>query len=142
MAQITAEDINRFMREVFGAPSDPVEDAGDGWAVARMVEGSEHLRPGGIISGPSVFALADGALAYACYTKIGLEPMALTSEMSIRYLRPAIGAQLRARAEVHSVSRRSVVGSVVLWTDDPERPVAVAQGTYVRPQVASAQPTP
>lgn len=140
MGQITAEDINAFMRETFGSPSDPVEDAGDGWAIARMTEGSERLRPGGIISGPSVFALADGALAYACYTKIGLEPMALTSEMSIRYLRPAIGSQLRARAEVHSVSRRNVVGSVVLWTDDPERPVAVAQGTYVRPQERSAPP--
>jgi uncharacterized protein (TIGR00369 family) len=134
VGQITAEDINRFMREMFGTDADPVEDAGDGWAVARMIEGSEHIRPGGIISGPSVFALADGALAYACYTKIGLEPMALTSEMSIRYLRPAIGSQLRARAEVLSVGRRNVVGSVVLWTDSPERPVAVAQGTYVRPQ--------
>lgn len=142
MPKITADDINRFMRDLFGTSADPVEDAGDGWAVARMIEGSEHLRPGGIISGPSVFALADGALAYACYTKIGLEPMALTSEMSIRYLRPAIGTQLRARAEVHSVSRRSVVGSVVLWTDDPERPVAVAQGTYVRPRQGSVPTAP
>lgn len=142
MKKITAEDINRFMREAFGSSADPVEDAGDGWAVARMIQGSEHLRPGGIISGPSVFALADGALAYACYTKIGFEPMALTSEMSIRYLSPAIGTQLRARAEVHSVSRRSVVGSVVLWTDDPERPVAVAQGTYVRPREGSVPTAP
>lgn len=138
MAKITADDINRFMREVFNSPADPVEDAGDGWVIARMIQGSEHIRPGGIISGPSVFALADGALAYACYTKIGLEPMALTSEMSIRYLRPAIGGQLRARAEVHSVGRRTIAGTVVLWIDDPERPVAIAQGTYVRPQTPSS----
>lgn len=113
MGQITAEDINRFMREMFGTDADPVEDAGDGWAVARRIQGSEHIRPGGIISGPSVFALADGALAYACSTKIGLEPMAFTSELSIRCLRPAIGSQLRARAEVLSVGRRNVAMSRV-----------------------------
>jgi len=31
------------------------------------------------------------------------------------------------------VGRRSIIGSIVAWTDDPAKPVAVAQGTYVRP---------
>lgn len=133
MSQVTAADINRFLRETFGATGEPCEDAGDGWAIARALPGSAFLRPGEIISGPSVFALIDGVLAYACYTKIGLEPMALTSELSIRYLRPARGTELRARAEIHHVGKRSVVGTVVAWTDDIDRPVAVAQGTYIRP---------
>jgi acyl-coenzyme A thioesterase PaaI-like protein len=53
--------------------------------------------------------------------------------MSIRFLRPARGEVLRARADLHLAGRRSVVGTVTVWTDDPDRPVAVAQGTYVRP---------
>ncbi len=130
---VTAAQINRFLREVFGATSDPCEDAGDGWAVAKMAPDSSILRPGAIISGPTVFAVIDGALGYACWTKIGLEPMALTSELSIRYLRPARGTELHARAEIHHVGKRSVVGTVVAWTDDVLRPVATAQGTYVRP---------
>lgn len=133
MSPVSAADINRFLREVFGSEHDSCEDAGDGWAIARMSPSSGFLRPGEIISGPSVFALVDGVLAYAAYTKIGLEPMALTSELSIRYLRPARGTELRARAEIHHVGKRSIVGTVVAWTDDVDRPVAVAQGTYIRP---------
>jgi hypothetical protein len=26
-----------------------------------------------------------------------------------------------------------IIGSIVAWTDDPAKPVVVAQGTYVRP---------
>lgn len=134
MSVVTAAEINTFLRETFGATGDPVEEVGDGWAITRMTAGGMHLRPGNIISGPSVFAVIDGALGYACWTKIGLEPMALTSELSIRYLRPARGTELRARAEIHHVGSRSIVGTVVAWTDDPARPVAVAQGTYIRPK--------
>jgi uncharacterized protein (TIGR00369 family) len=60
--------------------------------------------------------------------------MALTSEMSIRYLRPAFGAELWARADIVSVGRRNIVGNIVAWTESADRPVATCQGTYVRPR--------
>jgi acyl-coenzyme A thioesterase PaaI-like protein len=41
---------------------------------------------------------------------------------------------LRARAEIHSVGGRNVVGSAVAWTTSFDKPVAVAQGTFVRPR--------
>ena len=60
--------------------------------------------------------------------------MALTSELSIRYLRPAIGERLRCRATLESVTRRSVVGTVHVWCDDrSDRITAAAQGTYAVP---------
>jgi acyl-coenzyme A thioesterase PaaI-like protein len=86
------------------------------------------------VSGPTQFGLADAALWYALFGAVGIEPMALTSELSIRYLRPAQGEVLHAMADLHTVGRRNVVGTVVLWMDDrTDRPVSVAQGTYVRP---------
>ena len=102
--------------------------------------GDDAIRPGGYISGPTQFAIADGALWYLVFAAIGrVEPMALTSELSIRFLRPAIGAVLWARATQEVAGRRQVVGSVRIWTDDNEqRPCAVAQGTYVLPTT----PTP
>jgi uncharacterized protein (TIGR00369 family) len=64
--------------------------------------------------------------------------MALTSELSIRYLRPARGDTVFARAELHHVGKRSVIGSIRCWMDDAEdKTVAVAQGTYIRPQARS-----
>lgn len=92
------------------------------------------IRPGGFISGPTQFAMADLALWYAVFGAVGLEAMALTSELSIRFVRPAVGAVLEARADLHSVGKRNIVGSVVIHTGNPERPTAICQGTYVLPK--------
>jgi uncharacterized protein (TIGR00369 family) len=104
-------------------------------AVARRQIDSAGLRPGGFVSGPMQFALADSALWYAVFGALGrIEPMALTSELSIRYLRPAQGSTLWARATIDAAGRRNVIGTVQVWVDDREaKPVSVAQGTYALP---------
>ena len=130
---VTPELINAFLNEHFPGVGNHCEAVGDRWAIARLDTSTIALRPGGIISGPTVFGACDAALYYACFTVLGIEPMALTSEMSIRFLRPARGPVLRARAELHHAGRRSLIGSVIAWTDDPDKPVAAAQGTYVAP---------
>ena len=82
------------------------------FAVARRDVTDTELRPGGFVSGPSQFGLADAALWYLVFGAIGrIEPMALTSELSIRFLRPAQGSVLWAKATLESAGRRSVVGS-------------------------------
>jgi uncharacterized protein (TIGR00369 family) len=130
---VTAEEINAFLLGEFSGSSHVCEAVGDRWAIARMDTSVANLRPGGIISGPTVFGICDAALYYACFTVMGVVPMVLTSEMSIRFMRPASGVVLRARAELHHAGRRSLIGTVVAWTDDPSKPVAAAQGTYVAP---------
>ena len=102
-------------------------------AVVELLVEPHSIRPGGFISGPTQFAAADVALWYACFGAIGLEAMALTSELSIRFLRPALGDRLHARADLHSVGSRQLVGSVTIWTDDPDRPTSVSQGSYMAP---------
>ena len=92
-------------------------------------------RPGGFISGPDQFRLADGALWFLTFAAIGrLEEMTVTSELSIRFLRPAVGERLCTRAGLEARNRRSVVGSVWIWCDDEtEKTVSTAQGTYSLP---------
>ena len=88
MSVLTAAQINDFLASEFQASTNRCEAVGEGWAIALLTVDATALRPGGIISGPTVFGLCDAALYYACFTVIGLEPMTLTSEMSIRFLRP------------------------------------------------------
>ena len=57
-----------------------------------------------IISGPTLFALCDGVLWHALFGAVGIEPMALTSELSIRFLRPAIGSPSSTRAQTSNTS--------------------------------------
>lgn len=134
--RVTAGQVNAFLEAEFPGTVNRCDAVGPGWAIAVIRPNEQNLRPGGIISGPTVFGACDAALYYAVFTAVGLEPMALTSELSIRFLRPARGGELRAKATLHHAGGRSVIGSVVAWTDDPDRPVAVAQGTYVRPKPA------
>jgi uncharacterized protein (TIGR00369 family) len=133
-AAVTAHAVNEFLDANFPGTGNECVEVGARHAVARYVVDPGRLRPGGYISGPTQFGVADAVLWYALFGAVGIEPMAVTSELSIRYMRPAIGAVLFARADLHIVGRRSVVGTVEVWVDDArDRVVSVAQGTYIRP---------
>ncbi|MEC8717974.1 MAG: PaaI family thioesterase, partial [Pseudomonadota bacterium] len=124
--------------EAFPISGQRCVEVGGRWAVAAITPDERSRRPGDIISGPTIFGLCDAVLWYALFGAVGLEPMALTSELSIRYLRPARGDTVFARAELHHVGKRSVIGSIRCWVDEAEdKTVAVAQGTYIRPQPRS-----
>ncbi len=135
MPRPSVEEINALVQPAFPGSPNSCAEVGDGYAVARRVITGEELRPGGYISGPTQFAVADAALWYLVFAVIErVELMALTSELSIRYLRPAIGETLWARATLDKAGRRNVVGTVRVWTDDrTHEPTATAQGTYALP---------
>ncbi len=136
---VTPSSVEEFVARVWPAAAGAthVEEISGRHARVRRAVDPASLRPGAQVSGPTQFGMADAALWYACFGAIGLEAMAVTSEMSIRFLRPCRGEELRAEAVLESVGRRSIVGSVRVWADDPDRPTAVAQGTYVRPPAES-----
>ncbi len=133
---VTPSTVNTFVAEQW--PDSPNKarclEVSGRHALAEVPVRPEQIRPGGYISGPTQFGAADVVLWYACFGAIGLEAMAVTSELSIRFLRPALGDLLVARARLHSVGGRQIVGSVVIWTDDADKPVSVAQGTYMAPR--------
>jgi acyl-coenzyme A thioesterase PaaI-like protein len=135
----TVEEINEMVATAFPGTESRCAEVGADFAVAHRIVGADALRPGGFISGPTQFAVADAALWYLVFGAIGrVEPMALTSELSIRFLRPALGEVLYARATLDSVGRRNVVGTVRMWCDDREhKPTATAQGTYALPRPPS-----
>ena len=106
------------------------ESVTDGSAAARWTHDPSTLRPGGLISGPVQFTAADLALWYLSFTIVGLQPMAVTSDLSISFLRPASGADLLATAHLLRAGRTRIVGRVDLWVDGDERLVSHATGSY------------
>ena len=131
---ITPEEINTFVQGAFPGMGSECTEVGARHSIARRLITPTEIRPGGFVSGPTQFAIADAALWYALFGAVGIEAMALTSELSIRFLRPAAGTMLFARADLDQVGRRSVIGTVSMWMDDrTDKKVSVAQGTYVRP---------
>lgn len=133
---LTPEGVDEMLAVEFPGTGNSCVELGPTAAVARRDIDDTTLRPGGYVSGPTQFGLADAALWYLVFGVLGrVEPMALTSELSIRFLRPAQGSVLWARATLESAGSRSIVGSVRVWCDDRrDKPSATAQGTYVLPR--------
>ena len=94
-----------------------------GWAVARWEYDPSQLRPGGYISGPTQFTLADTAIWFAVFTVIGISPMAVTTDLSISFLRPATGSDLWAEPTSTGLGGPgSPPGCCFGWTATPTVP--------------------
>lgn len=134
-SQLDIESVNTMVAEQYPGSTNRCIDLGGDYAVATCDVSPTDIRPGGFVSGPTQFGLADCALWFLSFVGLGrIEPMALTSELSIRFLRPAVGERLLCRATLEAVSRRSVVGTAHVWIDGaPDRITATAQGTYAVP---------
>jgi acyl-coenzyme A thioesterase PaaI-like protein len=132
---LDADAVNTMLREQFPGTGNRCIELGGDYAVAACDVRPDDIRPGGFVSGPCQFSVADCALWFLAFVALErIEPMALTSEVSIRFLRPAQGERLVCRATLEAVSRRSVVGTARVWCDDnPAKITATAQGTYAVP---------
>ena len=102
----------------------------------RLRVASRHLRPGGTVSGPAIFALADVAVYLAILSQIGPKALTVTTSASIDFLRkPAAGADLIGTARILKLGRVLAVGDVLIFSDGLPEPVARATLTYAIPPV-------
>lgn len=96
--------------------------------------GRDELRPGGTVSGPVLMEAADVALYVAILGQIGLVPLAVTTNLSINFMRkPTADRDIVAVCRLLKVGRSLAVGEVFLYSDGHDEPVAHAVGTYSLP---------
>jgi uncharacterized protein (TIGR00369 family) len=96
--------------------------------------GERHLRPGGTVSGPTMFALADVGIYLAILSRIGPRALAVTTNCAIDFMRkPAAGKGLVAEARLLKLGRVLAVGDVLIFSDGQDAPVARASLTYSIP---------
>lgn len=100
----------------------------------RLHVAERHLRPGGTVSGPNIFALADVAVYLALLARIGPVALAVTTSGGIDFLRkPEAGCDLVATARLLKLGRVLVVGEVLIRSAGSEAVVARANMTYSIP---------
>ena len=132
---LSVAEVEDFLENEFPQVAEDyfVEAVGPGTARIRMKPGDRHLRPGGTISGPTMFALADCAVYLAIIAHVGLEALAVTTNASIDFMRkPQAGVPLVADVELLKLGRGLAVGDVRLVSGDVL--VARATLTYSRPR--------
>jgi uncharacterized protein (TIGR00369 family) len=128
------DELRTFFREQFPHSTATIEQIGDRRARVRQEIGAEHLRPGGTVLGPVLMAVADHATYAALLATIGLVPLAVTSHLSIVFLRrPSAGRAIVGDAELLKVGRRLAFADVRLLSEGDEQPVAQASVTYAIP---------
>lgn len=138
-AQFSIPEMHAFLREVFPQIGDrfEVQELRPLEARVRMVAGEADLRPGGTVSGPALFALADVAFYIAVLAAIGREALAVTTNISLDFMRKAGPGELVAEARVLKLGRVLVVGDVLITTAGQTGPVARAGVTYSVPPRSS-----
>ena len=135
--RLTIADMTRFLDREFPqvAPDVVVEAIGPKTATVRLRCQEKHLRPGGTVSGPSMALLADLAAYTAILGAVGEQAMAVTTNLSLNFMRKPAKVDLLCDARLLKLGRRLAVGDAVLYSDggDPSEPVAHATFTYALP---------
>jgi uncharacterized protein (TIGR00369 family) len=115
-------------------PTYIIDEVGPMRARLRLLYHPRHLRPGGTISGPSMFALADAALYAAVLAHVGLRALAVTTNLNINFLRRPEPGNLIGEARLLKLGKRLAVGEVLIHSEASEELVAHATGTYSIPE--------
>ena len=111
-----------------------IESVDEKAGVARFVYDDRWTRPYQIINGGTLMTLADVAMYLAIFGRLGIIPLAVTNELKMNFLRPAVGEDVLAKAQLLKVGRRVVYGEVDVYMDsDPDRLVAHSTSSYVLP---------
>ncbi|MFP4328400.1 MAG: PaaI family thioesterase [Paracoccaceae bacterium] len=111
-----------------------IERVGEHEIDVRLRVAERHLRPGGTVSGPSMFALADVSVYLAILAMIGPQALAVTTGCSMDFMRkPAAGRDMIARCRLLKLGRVLAVGDVLLFSEGQDAPVARASMTYSIP---------
>ena len=134
--KLDAAALNAFLSKAFpeAGPQLPrVLEAEPGRVLVRQAFASRALRPGGLISGPTQMAMADTAAYAVILAHIGEVAMAVTSSLTIHFLRGAKPADLHAEATLLKLGRRIATVEVLVWSETRQRACAKATVAYAIP---------
>jgi acyl-coenzyme A thioesterase PaaI-like protein len=130
----TKDEIIAFIAAEFPQTKCRVEAVGNGCATVSHHVGPDELRPGGTVSGPVLMSVADVALYVAILGEIGIVPLAVTTSLTINFLRkPSSQAHIIGQCKLIKVGRSLAVGEVSLYSEGSSELVAHVVGTYSIP---------
>ncbi len=137
MTVMDKEALSAFLQAEFPqvAGEFRIEAVSDHALTLRLRVGPQHLRPGGTVSGPAMFGLADVAVYLAILAMIGPKALAVTTSSAIDFMRkPQAGVDLLCAARLLKLGRLLAVGDALIRSEGSVAPVARASVTYAIPR--------
>ncbi|MEN0041142.1 MAG: PaaI family thioesterase [Pseudomonadota bacterium] len=136
---MTAEELNAYLPEVFPQAYDQYADLeivsiAPGAVSVALTTNDSNLRPGGTVSGPTLFTLADLG-GYACaLSHIGRQALTVTTNLNINFMRKAEAGRLVADCRILKLGKRLMVFDCEIHDPrDDGGSIAQASGTYAIP---------
>lgn len=134
---MSAPEVSAYLDEVFpqikaNGDDISVEAVSAGTALVRLHADDKHLRPGGTVSGPTMFMLSDLAAYAVILAHIGRVALAVTTNLNINFLMKPQPGPLDATAMILKLGKRLVVTDISIRDSGGEL-VAHATATYSIP---------
>jgi len=134
---MTADDLEAFIEEHFPQVHTDgrvfsIEAVEPGSVTVRLEPLERHLRPGGTISGPTLFTVADLAAYMAILAHIGPVALAVTTNLNINFMHRAAPGPIFCTGRLLKLGKRLAVVEAAI-TDENGTVVAHATGTYSIP---------
>lgn len=135
----TVAEVTQLIDRIFpqihhGGQSLFIEAIGPRAARVRLAVSDRNVRPGGTISGPSMFTLADFGLYVALLGELGpAAEQAVTTNLTINFLARPEPRDIVAEVRLVKLGRRLAVGEVEMRSEGAEEMVAHAVATYALP---------
>lgn len=129
-------ELKEFLNQEFTQVADDFEFVSvEPEAVIMALSASErHLRPGGTVSGPSMFGLADVCAYFCILSRLGPVALAVTTSCSIDFMRKPRPGRILCRMELLKLGRALAVCEGRIYSQGAEdKPVARASLTYSIP---------
>ena len=136
--KMTVADLEAFIEREFpqvhhGGRGFAIEAGRPMGATIRLLYHDRHLRPGGTISGPAMMSLADYAMYVALLAQLGPVALAVTTNLSINFLRKPEQVDLIADCTILKLGKRLAVGEVAMHSQGSDDLVAHVVATYSVP---------
>jgi len=111
-----------------------IEELWYGGCRVRRRHHEQSLRPGGTVSGPVMMALADFTMYLAVLSAIGWLPLAVTTNLTINFLKKPAARDLLAEARLIKLGKRLAVGEIGIRAEGEDDLVAHVTSTYSIPR--------
>lgn len=122
--------LTEFLDKTFPQVADDfvIEQVTEDSITIRLKVADRHLRPGGTVSGPAMFALADVSIYLAILSRIGPQELAVTTNASIDFMRkPVANTDLIAQGGLLKLGRLLAVGDVLIYPQGQTQPCSAAR---------------
>ena len=134
---MTAQEVSDYVLEIFNESSIynwTVEAVTPGAVALSMLADERSIRPGGTVSGPTLFAFADVAAYILILAHIGKVALAVTTNLAINFLNKPLPGRLTATGRLIKLGKRLAVCEIHIHSAaDSDTLVAQATATYSIP---------